>query len=291
MLKKNSTDIHVKSKKKMKRFWTDKLDNLLRRHYPKGDLDALAEKVGTTRCALKTRAQKLGLKRKVHVKHPWTERQLTLLRKHYADMPIQRLEQTLRHKRASIYSKAQELGLQRSPELIAEQGRLASQHTKSVATRFKIGYVPPNKGKREWQFRSQESIERCRQTQFKSGHQPHNAKPVGYESVRDGYVYVKVEHKRKMVLKHRHVWEQAHGPIPAGMNVTFRDGNRLNCALDNLELLSREECARRTVQTEAPEARAARVAKGAAKRNATIRRDRIRIHWGLEPKSKLVKRW
>ena len=33
------------------------------------------------------------------------------------------------------------------------------------------------------------------------------------------------------------------------------------------------------------------MAKIHAKRNETIRRDRIRIHWGMEPKSKLVKNW
>jgi len=31
--------------------------------------------------------------------------------------------------------------------------------------------------------------------------------------------------------------------------------------------------------------------KAQAKRNETIRRDRIRIHWGLEPKTKLVTQW
>lgn len=35
----------------------------------------------------------------------------------------------------------------------------------------------------------------------------------------------------------------------------------------------------------------AMVRKAQAKRNETIRRDRIRIHWGLEPKTKLVKQW
>lgn len=33
------------------------------------------------------------------------------------------------------------------------------------------------------------------------------------------------------------------------------------------------------------------VEKARQKRNETIRRDRIRIHWGMEPKTKLVKHW
>jgi len=28
-----------------------------------------------------------------------------------------------------------------------------------------------------------------------------------------------------------------------------------------------------------------------ASRNKTIRMDKIRLHWGMEPKTKLVKRW
>ena len=30
------------------------------------------------------------------------------------------------------------------------------------------------------------------------------------------------------VPKHRHVWEQAHGAVPEGYVVAFRDGNRQN---------------------------------------------------------------
>jgi hypothetical protein len=102
-------------------------------------------------------------------------------------------------------------------------------------------------------------------------------------------VDVSMEHK--MVLKHRYVWEQANGPIPDGHNIAFRDGNRQNCDLSNLYLISREEAAREQIKNETAEHRAARVVKATATRNETIRRDRIRIHWGFEPKSRLVKRW
>ena len=106
-----------------------------------------------------------------------------------------------------------------------------------------------------------------------------------------GYVYIKVSDDAKMVMKHRWVWEQAHGPIPKGYNIMFRDGNRLNCSLDNLELVSRGEAARRQVKSETPEQRKARCEKSRDTRNRTIRRDKARIHFGMEPKSKLVKRW
>jgi len=119
--------------------------------------------------------------------------------------------------------------------------------------------------------------------------------PVGYECYRrvgkTGYVYIKVSDDAKMVMKHRWVWEQAHGEIPEGYNIAFRDGDTRNCSLDNLELVSREDHARRTIEKETPEVRKARCEKGRDTRNRMIRRDRARIHFGMEPKSKLVKRW
>ena len=275
----------------MKRFWTDKLDNLLRRHYPKGDLDALARRIGTTVTGVKCRAQKLGIVRKVHVRHPWTERQLNYLRRHYADQPMDALVKGTGHPKDCVYRKAAELGLEKSAEYMSELGRRCSESMYSKARRFQKGHVPANKGKKEHEFRSPEAIARCRKTQFKPGLQPHNTRPVGYESVRDGYVYMKVEGERKMVMKHRYVWEQLHGPVPDGYCVTFRDGNRLNCSPDNLCLISREDNARRNVQAETPERRAERIAKSTATRRETIRKDRIRLHWGLPTKTKLVKRW
>ena len=42
-----------------------------------------------------------------------------------------------------------------------------------------------------------------------------------------------------MTYKHRWVWEQAHGPIPAGHVLVFLDGDKTNCNLDNLMVLPR----------------------------------------------------
>jgi len=43
----------------------------------------------------------------------------------------------------------------------------------------------------------------------------------------------------------RWVWEQLKGPIPPKHLVMFKDGNRSNCAIENLELLSMANNARR----------------------------------------------
>jgi hypothetical protein len=41
------------------------------------------------------------------------------------------------------------------------------------------------------------------------------------------------------------VWEQHKGPVPAKHIVVFKDRNRANCAIENLELISMAENAHR----------------------------------------------
>lgn len=275
----------------MRKFWDTKKDNLLRRHYPSGDLKALAERLGVTLVSLKSRAHRLHLHRK-DAPRRWTQRQLDYLRRHYATMTARELSAKTGHCEKSIYNRADMMGLKKPEGYMSRCGLRVSQHPNSIAVRFKKGHVPSCKGKREHEFRSPEAIEKCRRTQFKKGQRPHNTKPVGYERIdKDGYVLVKVADDKKMVLKHRHVWQQHYGEIPRGYNVMFRDGDRTNCDISNLELVSRQEAARRQVHSETPEQRQHRVERCMATRNKTIRMDKIRIHWGLEPKTRLVKRW
>lgn len=49
----------------------------------------------------------------------------------------------------------------------------------------------------------------------------------------------------KTLYLHHVVWEEHNGPIPAGHKVCFKDGNHLNCAIENLELLSNSEQVRK----------------------------------------------
>jgi len=83
---------------------------------------------------------------------------------------------------------------------------------------------------------------------YKPGMLPAKTRPVGYErKTTDGYIEVKVSgdwnpiKKRygKWRRKNHIVWEQHHGPIPAGMVVSFRNGNRADCRVENLVLVSR----------------------------------------------------
>lgn len=273
----------------MKRVWTEHLDNILRRNYASGDIASLAERLGKTRKAVMSRAKVLGLKRK-NGRKTWSKRQLDTLRRLYADHSAEEISAKVKHPVTSVYRKAREIMLKKNPEFLAKFGRLVASTEGAKDNRFAKGHVPANKGKRLEEFMSEDGIKASSRTRFKAGHRPHNTREVGTERVHgDGYVWLRTENG--CVMKHRYVWEQANGAVPDGHVVAFRDGNRQNCDLSNLYLLSRADNARRRITGETPSARQARVAKAAATRNKGIRRDRIRIHFGLEPIGKLVKRW
>ena len=88
---------------------------------------------------------------------------------------------------------------------------------------------------------------------FKKGHVPANRKPLGTEriDVKDGFIQIKIAEKDPYTglptrYKNKHVWlwEQQHGPVPPGMVVAFTDGNKQNCKLSNLMLITRAELLR-----------------------------------------------
>ncbi len=109
--------------------------------------------------------------------------------------------------------------------------------------RFEKGHIPANKGKHN------PTVGRMGETQFKKGNLPPNTKPIGYERItRDGYVEVKIKMRPSsptcndnFVLKQKLVWEQENGPIPAGYKIIFLDGDKTNCDIDNLRLVSNQE--------------------------------------------------
>ena len=277
----------------MNRKYTEKDEELIRRLYPTHDVRSLAFRLGVGVKALRQKAKVMGLRRNGYVKRQWKDRQVRYLIKHYADTPMEVLVEKTKHTACAVYQKAKKLGLKKDREYFVSVGRYCSAHPKSVATRFKKGNEPFNKGMRLEEFMSAEGIERSSRTRFKKGQAPHNLRPVGYERIdkKDGYVFIKVEMGRKMVLKHRWVWEQAHGKIPKGYIVTFIDGNRQNCELENLKLMSVYENGLRHFLNESPEKRAVRARKAYETRQKSIRLDRARIHFGMEPLGRLVKRW
>lgn len=116
-------------------------------------------------------------------------------------------------------------------------------------TKFKKGQTSHNKGKKV----DKQTYKLISRTFFPKGNKPANWKPVGSERINvDGYIEIKVKEPNIWKLKHRVVWEEHHQEVPKGMIINFKDGNKLNCNIDNLMLVSRSENAIANNQIRAP---------------------------------------
>ena len=96
-------------------------------------------------------------------------------------------------------------------------------------------------------------VEHGKATRFPKGVMPANARPAGKRYVRNckgtPYYFIRPKGERKTKPLHRHLWEQAHGQVLPGHVIRFRDGDTLNCTLDNLECITHAENARRNART------------------------------------------
>lgn len=114
----------------------------------------------------------------------------------------------------------------------------SGQFTKGEAPHNKGKPCAPGKGGRH---------PNARKTQFRKGNKPHNTNYLWHERVsKDGYVEISIDEpnphtgfERRYVLKHRWLWEKAHGPVPEGMFLKCLDGDKQNTDPSNWEMLPR----------------------------------------------------
>lgn len=228
----------------MKRTWTDEQSNLLRKIYPTSTPSELAELFpDKTPEAIKSKATKLGLK-KANPRFKFTPEQIEVVREIYPNTLSADIAALFGCTIYAVHNLAHRLSLKKDIEFIRETAakNMADPDHPGRKHHFKKGNISFNKGRKQSEFLSPEAIERTKATRFKKGQKGWNYKLVGYERVNvDGYVEVKVKESRTFRLKHRIVWEQHNGPLQKGENVQFRDGNRLNCDIDNLYLIRRED--------------------------------------------------
>jgi hypothetical protein len=154
----------------------------------------------------------------------------------------------------AVAKRLQEKGYKRTYKNIVIKAfhmRLKSplNHKKNEGS-FKKGQTSPNKGKKM----TKEVYQKAQTTMFKKGDLPHNTKHDGYISIRSDtkgkkYKYIRIR-KGKWVQLHRYVWEQQKGPIPKGMIIIFKDKDSMNCDINNLQMISRAENARRNYNRE-----------------------------------------
>lgn len=115
---------------------------------------------------------------------------------------------------------------------------------------YQKGHPPGTKGKtiEEICKHDPEKLARVRSTQFKKGDRPLNEMSIGtIVTNSQGYLIRKKQMEGgqwdRWEFLHRAVWEEHNGPVPEGMIVMFKDGNKQNCDLGNLLLVSRGELA------------------------------------------------
>ncbi|MFZ6686618.1 HNH endonuclease signature motif containing protein [Undibacterium sp. SXout11W] len=168
----------------------------------------------------------------------WTEEQINILKARYPNERAADIASSLGMKLHVIYAKANSLRLKKSEAFYASDVSGHGNLTKGAGTRFTKGQQSWNKGKKGLQF------EGSKATQFKTNSVPVNVLPVGFiRTNTDGYLEIKTAPgMRKWVPLHRWNWKKEHGDFPAkNMALVFKDGNRLNCDISNLELISRTE--------------------------------------------------
>lgn len=198
-------------------------------------------------CVIRATTKNRGVKPTTEMRkkrHHTTEDDIEYIREHYASMSTREIAEARGMSKTTISGIAQRLGLYKTREWIAERARIRSLDPNhgGRATRFKVGNISANKGRRIEEWMSPEGIAKSSRTRFKKGQSSLNRRPVGSERVNvDGYIEVKIAEPNRWRQKQRVVWEAAHGPVDQDHVVTFRDGNKLNCELDNLYVITRAE--------------------------------------------------
>lgn len=168
----------------------------------------------------------------------WTPDEDAVIRARYANERTADLVEALPGRAVlSICRRAKMLGIGKSEAFMKSSASGRLDGVRGAATRFAKGHVPWTAGQKGYKPGG-----RAPETQFRKGAMPHNHVPVGTKrKATIGQWKVKVAEPDEWRFVHRMNWEEAHGPIPRGKVLRFKDGNQDNCDLSNLELVTRRE--------------------------------------------------
>lgn len=169
----------------------------------------------------------------------WTAAELAELSARYADTNTVQLAEELGRPLRGVYCMAEKLGLKKSPEYRAACSRQAVENLSvgGERTRFRHGHRTWNKGVPYL------AGGRAAETQFKTGQAPHTWRPIGSNRVtKEGYLQRKIQDtgvtRKDYVGVHHLVWRLHGFEVMAGHALVFRDGDRRNFDINNLELVS-----------------------------------------------------
>lgn len=190
----------------------------------------------------------------------WHPSELELLRSMYPECHTDDVAAWLGCPVKRVYNGAKAYGVRKSAEYLASDCaariQLGKQHPNMMATRFKPGLEPWNKGKPG----TTGLHENCRKAHFRKGNKPQTTQPIGSYRLRRETSNGVLVLERKMtetpgpnylrwIPVSRLVWQEANGPVPDGHFVVFKRGMHTNkleeITADRLECITRAENARR----------------------------------------------
>jgi hypothetical protein len=167
----------------------------------------LAQIMGLKYSSVRYYRAKLGL-HKQQIK-PYTDDEIKYLKANFRKLGNKEMQVFLNRSIDSIRKKLKSLNLKRTPEEL-----------KNILKK-------PNNG------------------HFSKGRIPDNLKEIGTVSIRSDknnitYKYIKVD-KDNWELYHRFLWKKEKGIISDDEIIVFKDGNQMNCVVENLESITKEE--------------------------------------------------
>lgn len=236
----------------MTRFnWTPEHSRILHRMAADGATSQdVADAVGcTTKLAyLRSKREGVTLKRVISPKFVWTPELEAVLVARYESEPAIDIAHDVGCSLSALYQRAYKLGCRKTTEFAREITRrrwAEGRHDASLEALEKgRGWNKGIKG-------STGTRPACRKNHFRQGQMPYNHAPIGSLRIAGGHLQRKVgdfpkgQTRRNWAPVHRLVWEAAHGQVPAGHVVRFREGRHTTVEAeitpDRLECVTRRE--------------------------------------------------
>lgn len=176
----------------------------------------------------------------------WLPEEIEYMKAHYPDERSDKVALALGRSLKSVYAQAKILGVKKSTEFMASPDSGGFQKGSKVGSsyHFPKGHKPFNKGKKQSDYCSKETIEKTIPTRFKPGQKIYNEKHDGAIVLRNDHgvknYFVRISKGKWIYLKNK-IWEDNFGPISKGFVIRLKDGNTLNCIRENLECISKKE--------------------------------------------------
>jgi len=165
------------------------------------------------------------------------QKQKEYIAAHAYDVPLKTIARDIGRSPCFVIGEMKRQGIV-VPQKVKDRFRRESRYQKSTKAW--------NKGMKQSDYMSAETIERTKATRFAPGHTPYNSLEDHHISLREdrrrgtSYYYIRLS-PGEWVPLHRFIWELDFGSIPDGFIVQFKDDDTTNCDPENLYLITKAE--------------------------------------------------